>query len=129
MTGESRVIRVAIVDDVEWVRTMLSDLLDAQDGVEVAGTAADGIEGVELVLQARPDITLMDLKMPKMDGIAATQEILSRWPTARIVMNSAYGDETLIESARMAGAVGYVTKDQRPAALIAALLTHGRSPI
>ena len=115
-------ICVVVVDDVEWVRSMLCDLLGDVEGVEVCGTASDGHEAVDVVLALRPDAVLMDLKMPSMDGIAASKAILATWPEAKIILNSAYGDATLVESAVEAGVAGFVTKDQRPAELIAALL-------
>ena len=114
--------RVFIVDDVEWVRSMLAELLADIEGVEVCGTAGDGDEAIELALRLRPDVVLMDLKMPSVDGITAAKDILARWPEAQIVLNSAYGDTDLIESALAAGVVGYITKDRRPAELIDMLL-------
>jgi DNA-binding NarL/FixJ family response regulator len=116
--------RIVVVDDVEWVRSMLTELLEDVGGVEVCGTAADGDEAIDLVLALRPDIILMDLKMPKVDGITAAKDILARWPEAKIIINSAYGDADLVEAALATGIAGYVTKDRRPAELIAALLGH-----
>ncbi|MDG2113133.1 MAG: response regulator transcription factor [Actinomycetota bacterium] len=114
--------RVVVVDDVEWVRSMLSDLLGDVEGVEVCGTASDGDQAVDLVLAARPDAVLMALKMPRVDGISASKDILNRWPEAKILLNTAYGDAALVQSALAAGVVGYVTKDRRPADLIDELL-------
>lgn len=119
------VLRVVVVDDVEWVRSMLTELLDEADGVEVCGAAADGDEAVTMVLALRPDLVVMDLKMPRVDGITAAKDILAKWPGARIVLNSAYGDAALVEEAIAAGVVGYVTKDRRPAELVATLLDLG----
>ena len=119
---QTSAFRVVVVDDVEWVRSMLSDLLDDVEGVEVCGTACDGDEAIDLVLAARPDAVLMDLKMPRVDGITAARGILERWPEAQIMLNTAYGDVALVESAFAAGVVGYVTKDRRPAELIDELL-------
>lgn len=116
-----------VVDDVEWVRTMLVELLNEVDGIEVCTTASDGEEALALAIDVRPDLVLMDLKMPRMDGIVATRHILEAWPQARIIINSAYGDEALIDSAMDAGAVGYVTKDRRPSELIEAIVEHCRS--
>lgn len=120
--GAGDPFRVVVVDDVEWVRSMLAELLDAVDGVEVCGTAADGDEAVEVALAVRPDVVLMDLKMPRVDGITATREIVAAWPEARIVLNTAYGDAALIDEAMAAGVVGYLTKDRRPTELIDMLL-------
>ena len=126
-TPETGSFRVVVVDDVDWVRSMLSELLEDIDGVQVCATASDGDEAVEVVLAQRPDAVLMDLKMPRVDGITAAKDILAKWPEAKIVLNSAYGDTALVEAAMAAGVAGYVTKDQRPAELIAALLEL-RSP-
>lgn len=116
--------RVVVVDDVEWVRSMLTELLEDVSGVEVCGIAADGDEAIDVVLALRPDVVLMDLKMPTVDGITAAKDILAKWPDAKIILNSAYGDADLVEAALAAGIAGYVTKDRRPAELIATLLSH-----
>lgn len=117
-------LRVVVVDDVEWVRSLLSDLLNDVDGVQVCATAADGGEAVGVVLAERPDVVLMDLKMPNVDGITAAKDILAKWPEAKIILNSAYGDAALIEAALSAGIAGYVTKDQRPSELIETVLAY-----
>lgn len=116
--------RIVVVDDVEWVRSMLTELLEELSGVEVCGTASDGDEAVGVVLAQRPDLVLMDLKMPRVDGITAAKDILARWPEAKIVLNSAYGDAALVEAALAAGISGYVTKDRRPTELIATLMNY-----
>lgn len=116
-----------VVDDIEWVRTMLVELLNEVDGVEVCTTASDGDEAVALALELRPDLVLMDLRMPRMDGVVATRHMLEAWPEAKVIINSAYGDEALIDSAIDAGAVGYVTKDRRPSELIEAIVEHCRA--
>jgi DNA-binding NarL/FixJ family response regulator len=122
MITDGGVFRVVVVDDVDWVRSMLSELLEDIDGIEVCATASDGDEAIEVVLAQRPDAVLMDLKMPRVDGITAAKDILAKWPEAKIVLNSAYGDAALVEAAMVAGVAGYVTKDKRPAELIATLL-------
>lgn len=122
MTTSTDVIQVVIVDDVDWVREMLVELLGDVAGVEVCGTAADGDEAVEVILRLRPDAVLMDMKMPRMDGITAARHVLAEWPEARILINSAYGDASLVDAAREAGVAGYVTKDRRPMELVEELL-------
>lgn len=115
-------VRVMIVDDVDMVRTLLSDLLDEADGLSVCATASDGSEAITRALDLRPDVILMDLKMPKVDGLTALKGILASWPEAKVIMNSAFGDSALIEAAMAAGARCFVTKDVRPRALIEAIV-------
>ena len=114
-------LRVMVVDDVEVVLSLLTDLLEAEEGLTVCATATNGTEAVTVALDARPDIVLMDLKMPSMDGITATKLIREQWPTAQIVINSAFGDRSLSEAALAAGAARFVTKDRRPRELIETL--------
>ena len=116
-------LRVMIADDVDALRTVLADLLDATPGIEVCGQAADGVQAVELALAIRPDVVILDLKMPRKDGITAAKEILTSWPEATIIINSAYADNALIEAALTAGVAHYQTKDQRPSELIDLLLS------
>lgn len=115
-------LRVLIADDVDVLRTVLTELLNATEGIEVCAHAADGDEAVDLALATRPDAILMDLKMPRKDGITAAKEILSAWPEAKIIINSAFADKALIQSALDAGVIGYQTKDRRPTELIDLLL-------
>jgi DNA-binding NarL/FixJ family response regulator len=81
------------------------------DGVEIAGAACDGAEAVRLAVAHRPDVILMDLRMPGMDGIAATAELCHRLPTARVLVLTTYADDATILPALRAGALGYLTKD------------------
>ena len=104
-----KTMRVLVVDDNDAVRTVLSDVLQ-EEGFEVVGRAIDGIEGVSLALSLSPDGILLDVRMPRMGGIDAAREILSRLPNVRIVMLSAYDDASLKTEAREAGASAFLVK-------------------
>jgi AmiR/NasT family two-component response regulator len=104
-------IRVVIAEDQSVNRVDLEEEL-AQQGYEVVGAAADGEAAVNLTRELRPDVVLMDIKMPKMDGIAAA-ETLTREKLAPVLLFTAYSDDELIERARQAGVVHFVTKPWR----------------
>jgi DNA-binding NarL/FixJ family response regulator len=104
-------IRVLIADDQRVVREGLSMLVGLIDGVEVVGTACDGAEAVRLAEVHRPDVIMMDLRMPDTDGIAATADLRERLPAARVLVLTTYADEDAIVPALQAGARGYLTKD------------------
>jgi DNA-binding NarL/FixJ family response regulator len=112
------VVRVLVVDDQQLIRESIASLLDIQPGVSVVGTAADGREAVEQALALAPDVVLMDVRMPIMDGVAATLELGSRVPGCRVVMLTTFDDEEYVVQALRAGASGYLLKD-RPAAELA----------
>jgi len=104
-------IRVLIADDQRVVREGLSMLVTLIDDVEVVGVACDGDEAVRLAETHRPDVVLMDLRMPGLDGIAATASLRERLPAARVLVLTTYADEDAIVPALRAGARGYLTKD------------------
>ena len=104
-------IRVLIADDQRVVRDGLSMLVGLIGGVTVAGTACDGAEAVRLAGADRPDVVLMDLRMPGPDGIAATADLRQRLPATRVLVLTTYADEDAIVPALRAGARGYLTKD------------------
>ena len=104
-------IRVLIADDQRVVREGLRMLVALIDDVEVIGTACDGAEAVRLAETHRPDVILMDLRMPDLDGIAATAQLRERLPAARVLVLTTYADEDAIVPALRAGARGYLTKD------------------
>ena len=111
MTGAPGTIRVLIADDQRVVRDGLGMLVGLIDGVKVVGTACDGAEAVRLAEARRPDVVLMDLRMPGTDGIAATADLRERQPAARVLVLTTYADEDAIVPALRAGARGYLTKD------------------
>jgi len=117
------VIRVLLADDQALVRAGFHALLDAQDGIEVIGEAADGREAVDLTRALTPDVVLMDIRMPTLDGIAATREIVAEPALAgvRIVILTTFELDEYVFDAIRAGAAGFLVKDTRPADLIEAV--------
>jgi len=124
-------IRVLLADDHQMVRAGLSGLLEASNQITVAASVADGAAAVTAFSEFNPDVVLMDLSMPVMDGITATKEITSANPLARIVILTSYNDQNRVDAALNAGAIGYVLKDAEPSALVASVLAAaaGGSPL
>lgn len=104
-------MRVLVADDQTVVREGLITLLGTMPGIEVVGGAADGEEAVALVATMRPAVVLMDLRMPRMDGVEATRCIRAEYPDTQVVVLTTYADDESIVSALRAGAIGYLTKD------------------
>lgn len=107
-------IRVLVVEDHALVRAGLEELLSGAEDIEVAGVAADGAEAIELVGEAAPDVVLMDLSMPVVDGIEATRRILATNDGVRVVVLTSFSDQRRILEALDAGAIGYLLKDAEP---------------
>jgi DNA-binding NarL/FixJ family response regulator len=114
-------IRVLLVDDHAVVRHGLEKLLMAEAEIEVVGMAADGREALELVRRHRPDIVLMDLAMPELNGVEATRLITAEHPGVHVVVLTSFGDEARIADALDAGAQGYLLKHAEPETLIEAV--------
>ena len=104
-------IRVLIADDQRVVRDGLAMLIGLIDGVEVIGTAADGREAIVLAREHRPDVVLMDLRMPGLDGVDATRELRAEVPETQVLVLTTYADDDSLFPALQAGARGYLTKD------------------
>jgi DNA-binding NarL/FixJ family response regulator len=106
-----RPIRVLIADDQKVVRDGLAMLLGLLDGIDVVGTAVDGADAVRQALTAEPDIVLMDLSMPTVDGVEATRRLAEQGARARVVVLTTYADDDWVFRALQAGARGFLTKD------------------
>jgi CheY-like chemotaxis protein len=116
-----RCVRVVVCDDHAVVRAGLKRLLDSIDGIDVVGIAADGEEGLEVAARLRPDVVLMDLSMPRLDGVAATRNITTVVPDTRVVVLTSFHHRARVANAIEAGASGYVLKDATPAELLHAI--------
>ena len=116
-------IRVAVVDDQELVRSGFVVLLRASPGIEVVGEAGDGVEAVELARRTSPDVVLMDVRMPRMDGLEATRAILAdpSAATTRVLVLTTFDDDELVLEALRSGASGFLLKDTRPTQLLEAI--------
>jgi DNA-binding NarL/FixJ family response regulator len=131
MTGaEVEKIRVVIVDDHAVLRAGLEQLLGGEPDLDVVGRAADGAEAVALVRELRPDVVLMDLQMPGVDGVAATREIVGE-ELADVLVLTSYSDAERIVGALDAGALGYLLKDAEPDEVLRGIraVARGESPI
>jgi DNA-binding NarL/FixJ family response regulator len=115
------VIRVVLVDDHAVVREGLRTFLELQDGIEVVGEAGDGLEGVAAVERLRPDVVLMDLVMPRLDGVGAMRELRSRLPGVRVIVLTSFADDDRLLPAVQAGAAGYLLKNAQPQELARAI--------
>ncbi|MEO8898162.1 MAG: response regulator transcription factor [Candidatus Dormibacter sp.] len=128
----AEIIRVLIVDDHPLMRRGLADILDGIDDIEVVGAAEDGAAALALAHAVKPDIILMDISMPGMDGIEATERLGEMGITARVVMLTSYSEREKITQALAAGAVSYLTKDSAPEAVVRAIrsaaITSERRP-
>ncbi|MCW2495922.1 response regulator transcription factor [Jatrophihabitans sp.] len=121
MTAEPLKITVVLADDQAVVRDGLVLLLSASDDVTVLAAARDGREAVELVLQHRPDVALLDLRMPELDGAEVTAELAVSAPEVRVLVLTTFADDDAILPALRAGALGYLTKDATGEELLAAI--------
>ncbi len=110
-------IKILVVDDAIFMRSIIRDIFARQPFV-IAGEAENGVEAVRLFKELRPDLTTMDIVMPQMDGITALKEIMGVDPTAKVIMCSALGQETLIAEAIEAGARDFIVKPFQPARVL-----------
>jgi DNA-binding NarL/FixJ family response regulator len=124
-------ITVVLVDDHAVVRTGLAQLLSGAHDIEVVGQAADGAEAIEVVRETRPDVVVMDLQMPGMDGVDATRVIVGEGLGSEVVVLTSYSDSARIVAALDAGAVGYLLKDADPEDVLDGVraVSRGESPI
>ncbi|HOV49425.1 MAG TPA: response regulator transcription factor [Anaerolineae bacterium] len=114
----SRIIRVAVVDDHPFFRQGVCDVLLAEDDIEVVAEAADGQEALELIPKVAPDVTLMDVNLPSMNGLRVTQQLKNAYPQLNFIILTAYDDEEQIYHAIRIGASAYFSKDVNPVQLV-----------
>ncbi|KFU77270.1 DNA-binding response regulator, NarL/FixJ family, contains REC and HTH domains [Amycolatopsis lurida] len=119
-------VRVLIVDDQALFREALATLLEVQPEIDVVGEAANGEEAVRLCAELRPDVALMDLRMPVLDGIAATARLRAEQPDVRVLALTTFDDDEDVFAALRAGAVGYLLKDVSSTRLVEALVAAQR---
>jgi two-component system chemotaxis response regulator CheY len=112
--------RVLVADDASFMRQMIRDIIEPE-GFEVVGEASDGVEVVDKFKELHPDMVMMDIVMPKRSGIDAVKGIVAMDPTARVVMCSALGQETLVMEAIQAGAKDFIVKPFKPESVVTAL--------
>ena len=124
-------VAVLLVDDHHMVRAGLRSLLDSTAGFQVVGEAGDGRQAIDLVATLGPDVVLMDLSMPVMDGVSATRAITAANPGVRILVLTSFTDRARVQESLTAGAIGYVLKDAEPGQLLAAIRSaaEGHVPI
>ncbi len=124
-------IRVVIADDHAVVRRGLAGLIESTDDLMVVGVARDGREAVDLVLEHRPDVAVMDLQMPVVDGVQATRSIVAGETGTEVLALTSFSDHARIDAALEAGAVGYLLKDAEPDVLLAGIraVARGESPL
>lgn len=116
-------IRVVVVDDQQLIRESIGAMLNLQPGILVVGLAGDGDECLEVVESTRPDVVLMDVRMPRVDGVRATLQLRHVAPQARVIMLTTFDDEAYVRGALANGAVGYLLKDRPVHELAAAVRT------
>jgi len=114
-------IRLLLADDQEMVRVGFRMVLDAQSDMTVVGEAADGAEAVGLAGKLYPDVVLMDIRMPRMDGLAATRQIIDADPATRVLVLTTFDLDEYVHAALRAGAAGFLLKDAGPAELLAGI--------
>jgi DNA-binding NarL/FixJ family response regulator len=123
MTDPTEPVRVLVADDQALVRDGLRLILEVEPTVEMIGEAADGVEAVSLTRTLQPDVVLMDVRMPELDGLAATREIVAAGLPARVLMLTTYDEDAYLYEAIRAGASGFLLKDSRREQLISAIRT------
>ena len=114
-------IRVMIVDDHTMVRTGLATFLEVSEDLELVGEAEDGVEAIKLCEEMRPNVILMDLVMPEIDGVAATQVIKERWPEIQVIALTSFQEGEMVQDALKAGAISYLLKNVSTDELVRAI--------
>ena len=129
--GPDRMTTVLLVDDHGLVRAGLATLLESTDDLQVIGQAANGEQALDLAVEFQPDVVLMDLSMPVVDGVEATRRVMAALPDTKVVVLTSFSDRAQVDKALQAGAVGYILKDCDPKDLLAAVraAAEGYAPI
>jgi DNA-binding NarL/FixJ family response regulator len=122
MSIATQPVRIIVVDDQALFRTGLARLLNEDERIEVVGQAEDGLAALEVVAKLRPDVVLMDLKMPNLDGIEATRRMLASNPETKVLILTSFDADTSIIQALKAGAAGYVLKDSQAEGIVSSIL-------
>lgn len=122
MSLNTQTVRVLIADDQTLFRVGLARLLEEDPRVDIVGQAGDGVEAVKLAGSLKPDVVLMDLKMPNVDGIEATRQILANHPDVKVLLLTTFDADNHVIQALKAGASGYILKDSRPDSIVSSLL-------
>jgi DNA-binding NarL/FixJ family response regulator len=122
LSSTSPTVRVLIADDQTLFRVGLARLLEEDPRVDIVGQAGDGVEAVKLAGTLRPDVVLMDLKMPNLDGIEATRQISSSHPDVKVLLLTTFEADNHVIQALKAGAKGYILKDSKPDSIVSSLL-------
>jgi len=104
-------IRLLLVEDQTLMRQGLKTILDLEPGLRVVGEAGDGDSGVQLALELKPDVVLMDVQMPKLNGVQATAELVRQWPQAKVIILTTFDRDDFVYQGVRAGALGYLLKD------------------
>ena len=123
MSTQTGVVRVLAVDDQVLFRSGLGRLLNQDPRVEVIGGASDGEEALRLIPTLRPDVVLMDIKMPNLDGVEATRRIAREYPDVKVLILTTFDADRYVIQALQAGASGYVLKDSHPDSIVASVLS------
>jgi DNA-binding NarL/FixJ family response regulator len=122
MSVAAQPVRIIVVDDQALFRSGLARLLNEDERIEVVGQAEDGLAALEVVARLRPDVVLMDLKMPNLDGIEATRRMLASNPETKVLILTSFDADTSIIQALKAGAAGYVLKDSQAEGIVSSIL-------
>jgi DNA-binding NarL/FixJ family response regulator len=124
-------IRLLVADDHDVIRFGLQTMIGDESDITLIGMAADGRTAVSMAVADSPDVVLMDLSMPVLDGVAATREIVRAAPTVRVLVLTSYSHESIVREALSAGACGYLLKDSTPNTLLDAIraVYRGESPM
>ena len=122
----TNLIQILLVEDQTLMRQGLKTILDLEPGLRVIGEASDGESGVQLALELRPDVILMDVQMPRLNGVEATAHLCRQWPEAKVIILTTFDRDDYVFQGVRAGALGYLLKDAPATTLIETIKTRSR---